>query len=157
YAHFRRIATGALRMPTVHIWTGAEVRALRTAKRMSLREFAAHLGVSERMLSKWEAGRENSEPRPVNQAALDTCLTRSDPDAQARFTHLVRDAQAIDTDTDVEPIGDSQVRHPTDGCPMVKVDGSVFLPGPSNQPVWLPCFYIDVHLVSNADYARFVA
>ncbi len=40
---------------------------------------------------------------------------------------------------------------------MVKVEGSVFLSGPSNEPVWLPSFYIDVHPVSNADYARFVA
>jgi formylglycine-generating enzyme required for sulfatase activity len=40
---------------------------------------------------------------------------------------------------------------------MVKVDGSVFLSGPSNDPLWLPEFYIDVHSVSNADYARFIA
>ncbi|MDR7301822.1 formylglycine-generating enzyme required for sulfatase activity [Haloactinomyces albus] len=40
---------------------------------------------------------------------------------------------------------------------MVKVDGSVFLSGPSNEPTWLPAFYIDVHPVSNADYARFIA
>ena len=46
-----------------------EVRALREAKRMSIREFAAHLGISERMVSKWEAGREAIHPRPVNQAA----------------------------------------------------------------------------------------
>lgn len=40
---------------------------------------------------------------------------------------------------------------------MVKIDGSVFLSGPSNEPVWVPDFYIDVHPVSNAEYARFVA
>jgi formylglycine-generating enzyme required for sulfatase activity len=40
---------------------------------------------------------------------------------------------------------------------MVEVDGSVFLSGPSNDPLWLPGFYIDVHPVSNADYARFIA
>jgi formylglycine-generating enzyme required for sulfatase activity len=126
---------------------------------MSLREFAAHLGVSERMISKWERAGRSINPRPVNQAALDTCLARSDPDAKARFAHLTggslvpRDAG----EAYAEPIGSSQVRHPNDGSPMVKVDGSVFLSGPSNQPVWLPAYYLDVHPVSNADYARFVA
>ena len=75
-------------MATVQRWTGIEVRALREAKRMSIREFAAHLGVSERMISKWEAGREKIRPRLVNQAALDTALARCDPDTQARFSFL---------------------------------------------------------------------
>lgn len=126
---------------------------------MSIRDFAAHLGVSERMISKWEAGRENIRPRPINQAALDTCLARSDSDTQARFLHLT-DGAVIPGGTGeagIEPIGSSQVRHPSDGSPMVKVDASVFLSGPSNEPVWLPAYYIDVHPVSNADYARFVA
>ncbi|TCO59324.1 helix-turn-helix domain-containing protein [Actinocrispum wychmicini] len=48
------------------------------AKWISIREFAVHLGVSERMISKWEAGRQNITPRPVSQAALGTCLSRSD-------------------------------------------------------------------------------
>ncbi|MGO1055602.1 SUMF1/EgtB/PvdO family nonheme iron enzyme [Crossiella sp. CA198] len=135
-----------------------EVRALREAKRMSIREFASHLGVSERMISKWEAGRENIHPRPVNQAALDTCLSRSDPDTQARFAYLTGDSLVpSQADALAEPIGGSQVRHPADGSAMVRVDGSVFLSGPSNNPVWLPEFFIDVHPVSNADYARFAA
>jgi DNA-binding transcriptional regulator YiaG len=50
-------------------WTGREVRALREARRMSVREFAAHLGVSDRMVSKWEAGGPGLRPRPVNQGA----------------------------------------------------------------------------------------
>lgn len=143
-------------MATVEQWSGDYVRALREAKRMSIREFAAHLGVSERMISKWEAG---STPRPVNQAALDTCLARSDPDTQARFVHLTGGA-LIGGNSDsasVELIGSSQRRHPLDGTLMVKVDGSVFQYGPSNEPVWLPTYYIDVYPVSNAEYARFLA
>ncbi|MGH3468647.1 MAG: helix-turn-helix domain-containing protein, partial [Thermocrispum sp.] len=58
-------------MRTVRHWTGREVRALRAAQRMSIREFAAHLGVSDRMVSKWEAAGEHFQPRPMNQAALD--------------------------------------------------------------------------------------
>lgn len=56
---------------------------------MSLREFAVHLGVSDRMVSKWEAGGEGIHPRPVNQAALDTSLARSDLDVQERFRLLL--------------------------------------------------------------------
>jgi transcriptional regulator with XRE-family HTH domain len=126
---------------------------------MSIREFAAHLGVSERMISKWEAGRERIRPRPVNQAALDTCLSRSDPDTQARFAFLTGDSlvSTADDDDRVEPIGSSQIQHPRDGSLMVKVEGSVYLSGPSNTPAWIPTYYIDVHPVSNEDYARFVA
>jgi formylglycine-generating enzyme required for sulfatase activity len=40
---------------------------------------------------------------------------------------------------------------------MVKVDGSVFQSGPSNEPIWVPDFYIDVYLVTNAQYAQFIA
>lgn len=145
-------------MGTVQQWTGIEVRALRDAKRMSLKDFAAHLGVSERMISKWEAGRDNIRPRPVNQAALDTCLARSDVDTQARFSHLTGGTEISGSDGHgIEPIGSSKVRHPTDGSLMVKIDGSVYQAGPSNEPVWVSAYYIDVHPVSNAEYSRFIA
>ncbi|MFI2475917.1 helix-turn-helix domain-containing protein [Nocardia xishanensis] len=56
---------------------------------MSIREFAAHLGVHERLVSKWEAGGNRVHPRPVNQAALDTSLARSDDVVRARFAALI--------------------------------------------------------------------
>lgn len=145
-------------MTTIQQWSGVEVRALRDAMRMSIRDFAAHMGVSDRMISKWEAGGKETNPRAVNQSALDICLKRCDPDTQARFAHLVGDSllSGSQANEDTVPIGDVQVQHPVDGRPMVKVDGSVFLCGPSNEPVWLPAYYIDVHSVSNAEYARFV-
>src|SRR5699024_5631874 len=141
----------------VQRWSGVEVRALRDAMRMSIREFAAHLGVSERMVSKWEAGGQEIQPRPVNQAALDTCLNRSDPDTTARFAYLT-DGAAPSSQSEFypEPIGGQSIRHPVDGSLMVKIDGSVFLHGPSNEPTWLPAFYIDVYPISNAEYARFL-
>ncbi|MEV0435686.1 hypothetical protein DFR75_1012210 [Nocardia ignorata] len=77
-------------------WTGREARALRDAKRMSIREFAAHLGVHERLVSKWEAGGSRVKPRPVNQAALDTSLARSDEVVRARFTALLAPAGETD-------------------------------------------------------------
>jgi formylglycine-generating enzyme required for sulfatase activity len=126
---------------------------------MSIREFAAHLGVSERMISKWEAGRENIRPRPVNQAALDTALARCDPDTQARFSFLTGDSLVPEESNGAvtEPIGESHIRHPVDGRLMAKIDGSVFLSGPGNEPIWLPTYYIDVYPVTNAEYARFIA
>ncbi|WP_374957107.1 SUMF1/EgtB/PvdO family nonheme iron enzyme [Actinopolyspora mortivallis] len=125
---------------------------------MSLRDFAAHLGVSERMISKWEASGADITPRPINQAALDTALGRCDPDTKARFANLTGFSEnGTEGDRHVEPIGSSQVRHPSDGSLMVKVDGGVFLSGPSNKPVWLPAFYIDVYPVTNAEYGRFLA
>lgn len=69
----------------MYTWTGREVKLLREARRLSVREFAAHLGVSDRMVSKWEGGGANIRPRPVNQAALDTSLRRADPGAQELF------------------------------------------------------------------------
>lgn len=73
----------------VRQWSGKEARALRDAKRMSIREFAAHLGVHERLVSKWEAGGHRVHPRPINQAALDTSLARSDDVVRARFAALI--------------------------------------------------------------------
>ncbi|MFC3963460.1 helix-turn-helix domain-containing protein [Nocardia jiangsuensis] len=60
---------------------------------MSIREFAAHLGVHERLVSKWEAGGARVRPRPINQAALDTSLARSDDVVRARFAALIEHAQ----------------------------------------------------------------
>ena len=63
-------------------WTAAEIWRLRTAKRMSVRGFAAWLGVSDRMVSKWEGG---TTPGPVNQAALDSALRLCSPEDLVRF------------------------------------------------------------------------
>ncbi|GAA1624030.1 SUMF1/EgtB/PvdO family nonheme iron enzyme [Catellatospora bangladeshensis] len=143
-------------MATVRQWSGSEVRALREARRMSVREFAEHLGVSDRMVSKWEAGGKSIKPRPMNQAALDTSLDHAGEDARARFALLV-DASvlaAIPEQASAPEI--AHVRHPADGKLMALVDAGVYLSGPSDEPVWLPGFYIDVYPMTNADYSRFV-
>src|SRR5215831_10153237 len=72
-------------MRPVEHWTGAEVRVLRHARRMSVRQFARHLGVSDRMISKWESGGARIRPRPVNQFALDESLRRCTPFERNRF------------------------------------------------------------------------
>ncbi|MFF4650898.1 SUMF1/EgtB/PvdO family nonheme iron enzyme [Streptomyces sp. NPDC001380] len=147
-------------MATVERWSGREVRALREAKRMSIRAFAAHLGVSDRMISKWEAGGEAIRPRPVNQAALDTSLAQSAPEVHARFSALadtrLGDIPKPQAEESPGPGACHQIRHHGDGKLMSLVDGGVFLCGPENQPVHLPAYYIDVFPTTNADYARFV-
>lgn len=70
---------------TVHHWTGLEARALRLALRMSVRTFAAHLGVGVRTISKWEKLLSSTEPRQDTQAILDTALARADAAVHLRF------------------------------------------------------------------------
>lgn len=73
------------RRPVIPLWTAPEVWRLRTAKRMSVRAFAAWLGVSDRMVSKWESG---TVPGPINQEALDTALRLCTADEIRRFRAL---------------------------------------------------------------------
>lgn len=75
---------------TVCRWTGQEAAALRCAMRLSLREFAARLGVSDRMVSRWEAAGRHIQPRPFTQALLDTALRRADDETVERFVQTVR-------------------------------------------------------------------
>lgn len=146
---------------TVERWTGREAKALRTAKRMSLEAFAAHLGISERALSTWEARGEDITIRAVNQAALDTSLRASTPDVHERFVRLTDAFETVLPQQNgaepYEPPPQRHERHPNDGKQMALVEGGVYLSGPENKPVWLPSFYIDVFPVTNSDYARFVA
>lgn len=141
----------------VRNWTGAETRALRDARRMSLTEFAAHIGVNPRLISRWEAGGTNIRPRPVNQAALDTILARLASDELTRFVEAISPAALSDTrDTDV-PKQHTDTRHPADGKLMTWVPEGIYLAGPQDHPVWVAGYWIDVFPTTNADFARFVA
>jgi DNA-binding XRE family transcriptional regulator len=72
---------------SIKLWSSKEIRALREAKRMTIEEFAAKLGVSERMIYRWEG--DNVIPRSVNQRALDTALSRCQPSEIARFADSI--------------------------------------------------------------------
>lgn len=152
--------TGSRGLATVEQWTGLEVRALREASRMSTGEFAARLGVSDRMVSKWEQRKDTIKLRPVNQAALDTFLAGCAPDVHERFASLAR---SLDTVLPTQASAghgqptQHQVRHPNDGKKMALVEAGTFLSGEDNKPIWLSAFYIDVFPVTNNDFARFVA
>ena len=145
-------------MSTVPYWSGREVRALREARRMSVREFAAHLGISDRMVSKWEAGGDTIRPRPLNQAALDTSLSMASPDIRGRFTRIAI-RQSIDSTDPYDDTGFARhlVRHPVDGKLMTLVEAGPFRPQAARRPIWLPAFYIDVAAVTRAEFDRFRA
>lgn len=108
--------------PAVELWSGIEARALREARRMSIREFAHHIGVSERMISKWEASGRQVNPRPVNQAALDTSLHRAEPEVQMRFASL-RGRDYPDTKASAVLTGSALEYHPSMSETLSAVEG----------------------------------
>ncbi|MGH3802181.1 MAG: helix-turn-helix domain-containing protein [Pseudonocardiaceae bacterium] len=69
-------------MATVACWTGAETKALRQAMRLSIRDFAAHLGVGARTVNKWEARGATITLLPETQALMDTALDRAPDDVK---------------------------------------------------------------------------
>jgi formylglycine-generating enzyme required for sulfatase activity len=149
-------------MAVVTRWTSKEIRALRAAKRMTLSDFSQHLGVSARIVSRWE-GDGSIVPRAVNQAALDTSLACSGVEVQGRFASLME--ASPDTVLLPQPHQEDgvrlaevqSVRHPGDGKLMIRIPEGVYLAGADNQPRWEATYYVDVFPTTNADYARFCA
>jgi formylglycine-generating enzyme required for sulfatase activity len=145
---------------TVDRWTGKEARALRLAKRMSLKAFAAHLGITDRQLSNWEQRGESITIREVNQAALDTSLKVSGPDVHERFEAFIGTRPSATAEQAapfaIELSAAPHLRHPRDGKQMALVDEGSYLSGADNASIWLPSFYIDVFPVTNSEYAQFV-
>ena len=76
-------------MISVPQWSGREAALLRSATRMSLRDFADHLGVAHRTVSLWEEKGAAVVPRGNTQAILDTALERSPADVRARFAEAL--------------------------------------------------------------------
>jgi transcriptional regulator with XRE-family HTH domain len=72
-------------MTVVYCWTGREAKLLRVALRLSVRDFAAHLGVGVRTVNKWEARQADITPLPYMQEVLDTALARASDEVKARF------------------------------------------------------------------------
>jgi len=111
----------------VQTWTGRESRALRVAYRLSVRGFAAFLGVGARTVATWEANPAIT-PRPHMQAILDTALQRASTEVKTRFGALVDDASQAaggdgvyerrsqhDTAIDAFVASASQMPFPNDG------------------------------------------
>jgi transcriptional regulator with XRE-family HTH domain len=71
--------------PEVHTWTGNEVKQLRAALRLSVRDFANFIGVSDRLVSRWEARGGTANLSPRSTAALDYALSHSSTVVRERF------------------------------------------------------------------------
>jgi transcriptional regulator with XRE-family HTH domain len=72
-------------------WTGLEASLLRLARRMTTREFAAHLGIAARTVTKWSSGGRSIVPRLEYQMLLDESLRRCTGDERQRFEQLLRE------------------------------------------------------------------
>lgn len=122
-----RLTWGATVTTTVRRWTGLEAKALRTALRMTVHDFAAYLGVGTRTVAKWESRGSDIEPKPQAQSILDTALAQASSDVQARFAAMVSDSLASKTtvrDADQDG-GDADT--PTSSSPPAP-QSSVLLP-----------------------------
>jgi formylglycine-generating enzyme required for sulfatase activity len=116
--------------PVVPMWASSEVRALRQARRMSVREFGAHL-------------------------ALDTSLRMANAEVWARFGQLTAGATVRVAAVPAAGVR-HLVRHPIDGKLMTLIESGPFQPvNAAVKPRWLPAYYIDVHLATNGDYMAF--
>jgi tetratricopeptide (TPR) repeat protein len=69
----------------VQQWTGREASALKSALRLSVRDFAAQLGVSARAVSYWDRHGGKISLRPDTQSILDTALAGAPLDVHIRF------------------------------------------------------------------------
>lgn len=63
-------------------WGTLEIQQLRRAMRLSIRAFSDYLGVSTRMITRWERG---ARPQSASAEILDTALRRADRETRARF------------------------------------------------------------------------
>ncbi|WP_159080308.1 helix-turn-helix domain-containing protein [Nocardia suismassiliense] len=88
-------------------WSGSETRMLREASRLTVREFSRRMGVSTRMVSKWEAGGDSVHPRPSKQALLDAVLAGSSEQIRSRFTQAVHEHGRQNWAGEVRRLGDT--------------------------------------------------
>jgi len=84
-------------MSVVVRWTGREAALLRQALRLSVRDFAAYLGIGTRTINKWEARQATITQRPHMQEVLDTALSQASDETKARFASsaLLKSEQAV--------------------------------------------------------------
>jgi hypothetical protein len=78
-------------MNRVGDWTGWEASLLRLARRMTVRQFAEHLGITSRMITRWSTGGRSIRPRSEYQAVLDESLRRCTAAERHRFQQLLEE------------------------------------------------------------------
>ena len=96
-------------MIVIRRWTGREAAALRQAKRMSIRAFAAHLGVTVATVSNWESRGELARLRTETQQLFDLDLARAPDDVKQRLAALLGIHEAPTTTTTAAMFGDGAV------------------------------------------------
>lgn len=74
---------------TIVKWSGVEARALRLARRMSVRQFARHLGFNDAAVANWESRGSEARLRHHTQEVLDTDLARAPDDVRQRFAQAL--------------------------------------------------------------------
>ena len=72
-------------MVAIRQWTGREASALQAALRLTVRAFAAELGLDPRTVTDWRRHGAAIVPRPDTQAILDTQLSRCTAEQLERF------------------------------------------------------------------------
>ena len=73
----------------ISVWSGREAHALREALRMSIDDFAVHLGASRRGVAKWSVRGSAVKLRWDTQRALDTALAKATPQERDRLRQLL--------------------------------------------------------------------
>lgn len=84
----------------IPVWTGHEAKRLRTALRMSQREYAAFLGAAPRTVAGWDSKGKSATISTELQSALDTALRTAAPEARQRFEISVLGDQMAAADPD---------------------------------------------------------
>lgn len=85
-------------------WTGLEATALRQARRMSIRAYATHLGLSAATVANWDRRGQLARLNTETQQLLDIDLARAPGDAQRRFAHaLASSSRGVVGDSASEP------------------------------------------------------
>jgi transcriptional regulator with XRE-family HTH domain len=79
-------------MLEITTWTGRETRALRSAMRLSVDDFAEVVDVAPRTVSYWESNGSRTKPSAFSQSLLDGVHAKLDPPQQARFQTLLEEA-----------------------------------------------------------------
>jgi formylglycine-generating enzyme required for sulfatase activity len=134
--------------------TGREIKALRKARRLGVSAFAQQLGVSDRMVSKWEAGGELIRPRTGNQQALDAFFAMADAEVRARFEALVADSVVPVPALALTAGAQLVLRHPVDGKVMTLIEEGPYRRA-DGEPLWLTGFFIDMAPTTHEQYDEF--
>ena len=101
----------------------------RKAVGLSQEQLAETMDVDRGTVRRWEAGEYRPQPYLWPKLAKILEISRD------RLTELL--IQENDPGTHTQgSIGESHIRHLVDGRLMAKIDGSVFLSGPGNEPIW---------------------